>query len=147
MKVILKKDIEKLGKAGEVVSVKDGYARNFLLLKGLALTASTVNLKIVEQEKKKAALRQEKQRQQAEELAQKIASVSCTITVQAGQDGKLYGSVTSQDIAQGYEAEGINIDKRKIELPEPIKEVGVFKINVRLHPEVVVQPKVWVVKE
>lgn len=147
MKVILKKDIEKLGKAGEVVSVKDGYARNFLLLKGLALTASAVNLKIVEQEKKKAALRQEKQRQQAEELAQKIASVSCTITVQAGQDGKLYGSVTSQDIAQGYKAEGINIDKRKIELPEPIKEVGVFKINVRLHPEVVVQPKVWVVKE
>jgi large subunit ribosomal protein L9 len=147
MQVILKKDIEKLGKAGEVVSVRRGYARNFLLPKEFALPATGANLKVVEEEKKRAALRQEKEKKDAQELAEKINSSSCTITVQAGQDGKLYGSVTNQDIAQAYKLEGINIDKKKIELPQPIKEAGVFKINVRLHPEVSAQAKVWVVKE
>ena len=147
MQIILKKDIEKLGKAGESVSVKDGYARNFLIPKGLALSASQANLKIVEQEKEKATLRQEKEKKDAQSLAQKISSISCTITVQAGEDGKLYGSVTNQDVASAYKLEGINIDKRKIELPQPIKEVGVFKIQVRLNPEVIAQAKVWVVKE
>ena len=147
MEIILKKDVEKLGKAGEVVSVMDGYARNFLLPKGFALLASTTNLKIVEQEKKKAQLLEQKQKQEAQRLADKISYTSCTITVQAGQDGKLYGSVTTQDIAQAYKLEGINVDKRRIELPQPIKEVGVFKINVRLHPEVSALAKVWVVKE
>ncbi len=143
----MKKDIEKLGKASEVVSVSRGYARNFLLPKGLALLATGTNLKIVEQERKKLVLRQEKEKKEAQDLAQRISSSSCTITVRAGQDGKLYGSVTNQDIAQAYKLEGINIDKRKIELPQPIKEVGVFKINVRLHPEITAQAKVWVVKE
>ena len=147
MEVILKKDIEKLGKAGEVVSVSRGFARNFLLPKGFVLSATAANLKIVGQEKKRATLQQQKQREEAEKLAQKIGLLSCTIPVQAGQDGKLYGSVTVQDIAQGYKSEGINIDKRKIELPQPIKEVGVFKINIKLHPEVTAQAKVWVVKE
>ncbi|MBL7084819.1 MAG: 50S ribosomal protein L9 [Candidatus Omnitrophica bacterium] len=147
MQVILKKDIEKLGRAGEIVSVKDGYARNFLLLQNLALLASAANLKVVEREKEKALARREKEKQQAGELANKIASLSCTITMQAGPDGKLYGSVTNQDVAQAYKAEGIDIDKRKIELPQPIKEVGVFKINVKLHPEITAQAKVWVVKE
>ncbi len=147
MQVILKKAIEKLGKEGEIVSVSRGFARNFLLPKGFALPATGANLKIVEQGRKKVALRQEKEKKEAEELAQKISSSSCTITVRAGQDGKLYGSVTNQDIAQAYKLEGINIDKKKIELPQPIKEVGVFKIDVRLHPEVNAQAKVWVVKE
>lgn len=147
MEVILKKGIEKLGKPGEVVSVTRGYARNFLLPKGFALSATPANLKIVEQEKKKTALRQEKEKKEAQRLAEKLSAVSCTITVQTAQDGKLYGSVTSQDIAQGYKLEGIDIDKRKIELSQPIKEVGVFKINIKLHPEVTVQAKVWVVKE
>jgi len=147
LKVILKKDIAKLGKAGEVVSVKDGFGRNFLLPKGFALPATALNLKVVQQEEKKQALRQEQAKTEAESLAQKITASSCTITVQAGTDGKLYGSVTSQDIVQAYKTEGINIDKRKIELPEAIKEVGVFKINVRLHPEVTAEGKLWVVKE
>lgn len=147
MQVILKKDMEKLGKAGDVVSVKTGYARNFLLPQGFALQASASNLKIVQQEKERSDLRQKRQKQEAKELADKIGSTSCTITVQAGQEGKLYGSVTTQDIAQAYKLEGIDIDKRKIELPEPIKEVGVFKINIRLHPEVSVEAKIWVVKE
>jgi large subunit ribosomal protein L9 len=147
MDIILKKDIEKLGKAGELVSVKDGFARNLLLPKKLALPASAANLRIMEQEKKKALHRQEKEKKEAQDLAQKISSTSCTITVQAGQDGKLYGSVTTQDIAQAYQSEGINIDKRKIELPQAIREVGVFKINVKLHPDVLAEAKVWVVKE
>ncbi|MCQ9207793.1 MAG: 50S ribosomal protein L9 [Omnitrophica bacterium] len=147
MQVILKKDVTKLGKAGEVVFVKDGFGRNFLLPKGLALLATDFNLKVVEQEKKKQALRQQEQKRQAQELAQKISAISCTITMQAGQDGKLFGSVTTQDIARAYKAEGINLDKRKIDLPETINEVGVFKINVKLHPEVTAEAKVWVVKE
>ncbi len=147
MEVILKKDIEKLGKAGEVVSVKDGYARNFLLPQGLGLPASTANLKIIEQEREKTALRRQKEKEQAQKLAEKISAVSCTITAQAGEGGKLYGSITNQDIAQAYQAEGIEIDRRKIELSQPIKEVGVFKIEIKLHPEVTAQAKVWVVKE
>ena len=147
MQIILKKDIEKLGKAGEVVSVKRGYARNFLLPQGLVLPASAANLKIIEQDKEKTTLRQEKEKKTAQELAKKISFVSCTITVPAGQNGKLYGSVTNQDIARAYKLEGIDIDKRKIELPQAIKEVGVFKIKIKLRPEVAVQCKVWIVKE
>ena len=147
MQLILKQDIEKLGRAGEVVTVRDGYARNYLLPKGLALAATPVNLKVIAQEKKKSTLLQEQQKKQAEDIAQKITSISCTIAVKAGVDGKLYGSVTSQDIASAYKAEGIDIDKRDIELLQPIKEVGVFKLKVKLHPEVTAQAKVWVVKE
>ncbi|MBN3038293.1 MAG: 50S ribosomal protein L9 [Candidatus Omnitrophica bacterium] len=147
MEVILKKNVEKLGKAGDVASVKDGYARNFLFPQGLALPATAANLKVIEREKEKATLRQEKEKQAAQELAEKINATSCTISVQAGEDGKLYGSVTNQDIAQAYKQEGINIDKKKIELPEPIKEVGVFKVDVKLHPEITAEAKIWVVKE
>lgn len=147
MKVILKKNVDKLGKVGETATVKDGYARNFLLPQGLALPATPANLKIIEQEKRRSALRQEQEKQAAQELADKINATSCTISVQAGEDGKLFGSVTNQDVAQAYKQEGISIDKKKIELPEPIKEVGVFKVEVRLHPEVIAEAKIWVVKE
>lgn len=147
MKIILKEDIAKLGKAGDSLEVQDGFARNFLLPKKLALAATADNLKVVEQEKQKKLLRQEKEKKQAQDLAQKIASTSCTITVKSGPDGKLFGSITNQDIAQAYQAEGIELDKKKIELAEPIKEVGVFKLNIKLHPEVVAEAKIWVVKE
>ncbi len=146
IQIILKKDIEKLGKAGEVLSVREGYARNFLLPKGLALSATASNLKVVEQEKKKASLAKEQQRNLAQALADKISSASCTVSVQAGQDGKLFGSVTTQDIAEAFKAEGVDIDRKKIELTQPIKEVGVFKINIKLHPDITTQTKVWVVK-
>jgi len=147
MEIILKRDVKKLGRAGDLVSVKRGFARNSLFPKGLALEATPVNLKLIEQEKVKTALRRENEKKAAEELARKITSVSCTIAVEAGPDGKLYGSVTNQDIAGGYRLEGIDIDKRKIELPQPIKEVGVFKVNIKLHPEVTAEAKIWVVKE
>ncbi len=147
MKAILKKDIEKLGKTGDLVDVKTGFARNLLFPKGLALPATPINLKLVEQQKTKVRLCLEKEKKKARELADKINSTSCTISVKAGQDGKLYGSITTQDIAQAYKSEGVDIDKRKIELPEAIKEVGVFKIKIRLHPEVTAEAKVWAVKE
>jgi large subunit ribosomal protein L9 len=147
MQVILKKDIDKLGRAADVVSVKDGYARNYLFPRGLALQACPANLRIVGQQKKKEAHLKEQRKNQAQALAAKIASVSCTILVQAGEDGRLFGSVTNQDIAAAFGQEGIDIDRRKIELAEPIKEVGVFKINVRLHPEVAAETKIWIVKE
>ena len=147
MKVILKQDIEKLGKTADIISVSDGYARNYLFPQGLALEACRANLKIVKQQKKKEAQLKQKQKNQAQELAAKITSVSCTILVQAGEDGKLFGSVTNQDIAAAFKQEGVDIDKRKIELSEPIKEVGVFKINIKLHPEVAAEAKIWVVKE
>lgn len=147
MQIILKKEIKKLGRAGEVVSVRDGYARNFLLPQGLALPATPANLKVVERERKRALLREEKERQKARELADRINSTSCTITVQTGQDGRLFGSVTAQDISEAYKLEGIEVDRKKIELSQPIKEIGVFKVNIKLHPEVTAQAKVWVVKE
>ncbi|NQT00202.1 MAG: 50S ribosomal protein L9 [Candidatus Omnitrophica bacterium] len=147
MEIILRKDVQKLGKAGEVISVKTGYARNFLFPQGLALEASANNLKVVEREKDKTLLRQQQQKQQAQGLADKIKSVSCTITVRAGQDGKLFGSVTSQDVAEAYKSEGIELDKRKIELEQPIKEEGVYKIQLKLHPEITAEAKIWVVKE
>ncbi len=147
MEVILKKDVDKLGKAGSVASVKNGYARNYLFPKGLALRATAANLKIVEYEKEKAAARLEKEKQQAQALADKINTTSVTITVQAGEEGALFGSVTNQDIAQAYKVEEILIDKRKIDLPEPIKEVGVFKVSIKLHADVTAEAKIWVVKE
>lgn len=147
MEVILKKDVDKLGKAGSVTSVKNGYARNYLLPQGLALVATPANLKVVEREKEKAAARLEKEKQQALVLADKIQTTSITITVQAGEEGALFGSVTNQDIAQAYKNEGIAIDKKKIDLVDPIKEVGVFKVSVKLHPEVTAEAKIWVVKE
>ena len=147
MEVILKKNVERIGQAGDTVSVKDGFARNYLLPQGLALVATSANLKVIAVEKKKEAQRLEKKKLQAQELAQKINASSCTITAKAGDDGKLFGSVTNQDIADAYKAEGITLDKRKIELPENIKEVGVFKVVVKLHPEVAAEAKIWVVKE
>lgn len=147
MQVILKQDIKNLGTAGDAVSVTNGYARNFLLARGLALLATAANLKIIEKQRQKAKLRQAQEKKQAEELAKKLVSVSCTISMQVGEDDKLFGSVTNQDIANAYKAEGIDIDKRKIEVVEPIKEVGVFKIKIKLHPQVSTEAKVWVIKE
>ncbi len=147
MEVILKKDVSKIGKAGDVVEVKKGFARNFLLAQGLALPASAINLKVIEREKEKQKARLEQEKDEMKKMAVQIAEISCTITVKAGEDGKLFGSVTNQDIAAAYRAEGVEIDKRKINLPEPIKEVGVFKVEVKLHPEITAEAKIWVVKE
>lgn len=147
MEIILRKDVESLGQSGEVVSVKDGFAHNFLFPKGLAFRKTAGNLKLVEEEKKAQQRRQEKEKRQAEELAKKLSTLSCTVSVQAGADDKMFGSVTNSDIAKVLEDEGIKLDRKTIELPSPIREIGVFQVPVKLHPEVKVNLKVWVVRE
>lgn len=147
MKVILTEDVNDLGSMGEIVQVRDGYARNFLFPKKLAKPATDSNLKIIEEIKKKKVLALTKEKRLAEELREKLAVFSCTVPVEAGEDDKLFGSVTAQDIAATFEEEGFSIDKRKIILEEPIKKLGIYHITVRLHPEVTADVKVWVVKK
>lgn len=146
-KLILLKDIEKLGKSGEVVAVKEGYARNFLLPKRLALPATEQNLKKVEVENKRRADAREKEKAEAERLAELISRTSCTIGVEAGKDEKLFGSVTSIDIQKALESEGIVVDKKKIELREHINQIGIYQVPIKLHPEVTASLKLWVVKK
>ena len=147
MKVILTQDVKSIGSMGDVVDVKDGFARNFLFPKNLARLAVGSNLKIVEDIKKKKILAAAKEKKAAEALKEKISAFSCTISVEAGEDDKLFGSVTSQDISRAFELEGLTVEKRGIMLEEPIKKLGVYNISVKLHPEVTAEVKVWVVKK
>lgn len=147
VKLILLQDVEKLGKAGEVISVKDGYARNYLFPKGIALLATEQNLKAVEVEKKRKAEAQQKEKLEAQQLAERISRISCTIAVEVGRDDKLFGSVTSIDIQKALEAEGILVDKKKIDLKEHINQIGIYSVPIRLHPEVTANLKLWVVKK
>ncbi len=147
MKVILIEDVEKVGSMGEIINVKDGYARNFLFPRKLAKVATDSNLKIIEEIKKKKALVLVKEKKNMEALKEKLALVSCTVSVEAGDDDKLFGSVNAQDIAESLAQEGYDIDKRKITIDEPIKKLGVYHVSVKLHPEVTADVKVWVVKK
>jgi len=147
MKVVLRQDVDKLGKRGEVVSVADGYARNHLVPKQLALRATAGNLKRVELERHRLNVRLVRERSDAEELAKRVANLSCTVARKVGENDVLYGSVTNADVAAFLEKEGFAIDKRKILLEEPIKALGIYSVPVRLHPEVTAEVKVWVVKE
>ena len=147
MKLLLRQDYKPLGEAGEVINVKPGYARNFLIPNGLAMLASDKNLKRYENEKKQMFWRQEKEKRQSEELAKTLENVSCTITVQVGEEDKMFGSVTSQNIAEALEAQGYSVDKRKIILEEPIKSLGIYSVPIKLHTDVEAKVKVWVVKE
>ncbi|HHJ52832.1 MAG TPA: 50S ribosomal protein L9 [Caldithrix abyssi] len=147
MEIILRQDFEALGKVGDVVKVKDGYARNFLLPKGIAYMATEANKKKLQNELAAQNWRLERDRKKAEELAEKLNSVSCTIPVQVGEEDKLFGSVTSQNIADALAAQGYEIDKRKILLEEPIKSLGIYSVPVKLHTNVEASVKVWVVKE
>ncbi|MFH1779358.1 MAG: 50S ribosomal protein L9 [Candidatus Omnitrophota bacterium] len=147
VKLILLQDVEKLGKSGEVISVRDGYARNYFFPKGLALLATEQNLKAVEVEKKRMAEAQQKEKLEAQQLAERISRISCTIAVEVGRDDKLFGSVTSIDIQKALEAEGIVVDKKKIDLKEHINQIGIYSVPIRLHPEVTANLKLWVVKK
>ena len=147
MKLILRQDYEPLGEAGNIVNVKPGFARNFLIPKGLAMLATDKNLKKFENDKKQMSWRQEKEKRQSEELAKTLENVSCTITVQVGEEDKMFGSVTSQNIAEALESQGYTIDKRKIVLDEPIKSLGIYSVPIKLHTDVEAKVKVWVVKE
>ena len=147
MEVILREDIEKLGQRGQVVKVAGGYARNFLLPRRLAVAATEANKKIVEQERQAHLRRDAKDLADAQELAKIMAPVSVTITQKAGEQDQLFGSVTSKDITEALEKAGYSVDRRKIHLEAPIKQVGEFKVPIRLHRDVTVDITVTVAKE
>lgn len=147
MEVILNKDIERIGKAGQVIKVKDGFARNFLIPNGLAIPVNAANLKRLEEEKKRKILQLEKYKKEAEALKEKLSSLSLTIPVLTQEDDTLFGSITSLDLANALKEEGLNIDKNQIVLEEPIKSLGIYDVPVKLHPEVMTEIKVWVVKK
>lgn len=147
MKVILKADIKELGRMGSVVSVKEGYARNYLVPKGLAVEALEKNVKALEHEKKKIEQFARKIRGGAEDLAGRISALSLTIRAKAGEEEKLFGSVTSMDIAEALKSAGFEIDRKKICLEEPIKRLGSYTVPVKLHSDVSAQISIQVVGE
>jgi large subunit ribosomal protein L9 len=147
MEVILREDIEKLGNRGEVVKVAPGYARNFLLPKKLAVAATASNKKIVEQERQSHLRKEAKLQSEAQDLAKMMTGVSVTIYQKAGENDQLFGSVTSKDVADALAAKNYTIDRRKIQLNEPIKQLGEFKVPVKLHKDVTAEVTVVVAKE
>lgn len=147
MKVILRKDYESLGKIGDVVEVKPGFARNYLIPRNIAYAALKGNLKALEEEKKIHAKREQKELSKSEKLAVELEKVSVTIPVQVGEEDKIFGTVTSQMIADALAEKGFEIDKRRIEIEEPIKSLGIYGVNIKLHPKVSAKIKVWVVRE
>lgn len=147
MKLILLKDVVNLGKTGEVVAAKEGYARNYLVPCGLALPATDRNIKAVEFKRKQRIEETEKEKQEAKRLADLISRASCTIAVEAGKDDKLFGSITAIDIQKALEAEGIVVDKKKIDMKEHINQTGIYQIPIRLHSDAFATLKLWVVKK
>ncbi len=147
MKVILRQNHQTLGNIGDVVVVKDGYASNYLIPRNIVYRATVGNLKALEEEKKLLARKEGKAMKDAEKLSAQLASISITITMKVGEDDKLFGAVTSQMIADSLKEKGYTIDKRIIELDEPIKTLGIFEVPVKLHSKVSAKVKVWVVRE
>ena len=147
MQVILRDDMDNLGKSGEVVNVKPGYARNYLLPRGLAIKATAGDLKRVEHEKRVIAARAAKMAKEAKAEADKISQVSVSIARAVGEEDKLYGSVNSRDIAEALASQGVKVDSKKIHLEEPIKTLGMTEVQVKLGRGVNATVKVWVVKE
>ena len=147
IEVILREDIKTLGRAGEMVRVKPGYARNYLLPQGLAYEATEGNRKRVAAEGRVRAARDQAERSEAERLASSLSQVSLKLSGKAGEEGKLFGSITTQDIADALGQQGYQIDRRKIELDHPIKTTGAHTVSIRLHPEVHAQLGVSVVPE
>ena len=147
MEIILREDVDKLGARGQVVKVAAGYARNFLLPKRLAVAATEANKKIVEQERQAHLRREAKLVGEAQDLAKILGGVTVTIAQKAGESDQLFGSVTAKDIAEALEKQNFTIDRRKIQLDEPIKQLGEHRVTVRLHREVPVEVTVQVVKE
>jgi large subunit ribosomal protein L9 len=147
MEVILNKDVDRIGKVGQVIKVKDGFARNFLLPNGLAMPVTSANLKQIEQGKQQKVQQMEKIKREAAELKEKLERLSLTIPVLIHEEDKLYAGITSQDLAVALEEEGFTIDKNLIALDEPIKSLGIYEVPVNLHPEIPAKIKVWIVKK
>ena len=147
MEIILRQAVENLGKPGDVVKVKPGYARNYLLPRGLAYEATPGNLKRIQQERDRLESAENARRDTAQGLAEKLEQVSLTFSARVGEDGKLFGSVTTTDIAQQLESQGFHVEKRQSDLHEPIKALGVYRIPIRLHADVKPEIRVWVIKQ
>lgn len=147
MKVILRKNYENLGKIGDIVEVKAGFARNFLIPRSIAYTATAGNIKAFEQEKIQIEKREEKELHAAQKIAAELDNVSISIPVKVGEEDKIFGTVTTQMIADALKEKGFELDKRKIEITEPIKALGIYTVNVKLHPSVTTNVKTWVVRE
>ncbi len=147
MQVILKERLENLGHVGDIVTVKPGYARNYLIPQGLAYAATAGNLKRIEREKAKIEKRNAADLSAARERATVIETTSVTFSARAGEEGKLFGSITAADIAEKLAEQGIEIDRKQVMLDEPLKALGVFEVAIRLHAEVRPEIKVWVIKE
>ena len=147
MDVILRQAIENLGNPGDVVTVKPGYARNYLLPRGLAYEATPGNLKRIANERQRLEAAENTRRDAAKDLAKRIEEVSLTFSARVGEEGKLFGSITASDIAHQLEAQGVQVEKRQIDLHDPIKTLGVFRVPVRLHADVHPEVRVWVIKQ
>jgi large subunit ribosomal protein L9 len=147
MEVILREDIHKLGARGEIVKVAPGYARNFLLPKRLAVAATDANRKIVEQERQAHVRKEAKQKTEADDLGKLLAGTTVTISQKAGENDQLFGSVTAQDIVNALAAKNFTIDRRKVQLEEPIKQLGTYQVALRLHKDVTTEIGVNVVRE
>jgi large subunit ribosomal protein L9 len=145
--VILMEDVPGLGNTGEIVRVADGYARNFLFPRNAAAAVTDVTRKIVEKKRVAADAKRAQAREELVAVAAKIGQASCSITSKAGPEGKLFGSVGVADIIAAAKAQGITLEKHQIELPEPLRELGVFKLTVKLLPDIQAELKVWIVEE
>ena len=147
MEIILRQAVENLGSPGDVVKVKSGYARNYLLPHGLAYEATPGNLKRIQQERDRLEAAENERRTAAQGVAEKLEQVSLTFSARVGEEGKLFGSVTASDIAAQLEGQGFHLEKRQIDLHEPIKALGVYRVPVRLHADVKPEIRVWVIKQ
>jgi large subunit ribosomal protein L9 len=147
MEIILRQAVENLGSPGDVVKVKSGYARNYLLPHGLAYAATPGNLKRIQQERDRLDAAESERRGAAQGIAEQLEQVSLTFSARVGEEGKLFGSVTTADIAQQLEAQGFHIEKRQIDLHEPIKALGVYRVPIRLHADVKPEVRVWIIKQ
>ena len=146
MKLLLQRNVENLGNIGDIVDVDPGYGRNYLMPKGLAVEVTKDNLNRFESMKRKLIAIEKETKQKFQVMAKELEKASCTIIANASEEGHLYGSVTARDIAAQFTSDGLEVDVKAVELEEPIKELGIYKVKIRLHPEVECEAKVWVVK-
>ncbi|MFA5805139.1 MAG: 50S ribosomal protein L9 [Melioribacteraceae bacterium] len=147
MKVILRKNFDQLGKVGDVLTVKDGYARNYLIPRQIAYQAIKGNILALEEEKKQILKKEAKELEAAQKFASDLEKVSITIPVKVGEEDKIFGTVTNQMIADSLKEKGYDIDKRKIEITEQIKSLGIYSVSIKIHPSVSATVKTWVVRE
>ncbi|MFA6378720.1 MAG: 50S ribosomal protein L9 [Candidatus Omnitrophota bacterium] len=147
MKVILSQDVPTIGKIGDVVTVKEGFARNCLIPQKKAYLATADNLKRIDQIKAKQKLEADRIKQEAEEYAKKLSAVSCTVSVEVNDLEKLYGAVSETDIIKALKEEGFDIDKKTLVIDKPLEELGIFEIGVKVHAEVIAKIKIWVTKK